>query len=176
MEPTRHQSRVIGHHLAQGGEIPTSSYGEMSSDGKTDWRTDWQKQDILIYLLHTRFRLLWCHIQSIVLWMFWYAVYVYGWKADDIKYRFLQKMSFQVVNLGMKVILNAKISILEIPSYVEKLLVMQKERSANHTSRINCILLFKTDLLVTSIAILNLICGFSQNLRIVAELYVFIQM
>ena len=85
-------------------------------------------------------------------------------------------MSFQVVNLGMKVILNAKISILEIPSYVEKLLVMQKERSANHTSRINCILLFKTDLLVTSIAILNLICGFSQNLRIVAELYVFIQM
>ena len=49
MEPNRHQSRVIGHHLALVEEIPTSGYWDMSLNGQKDWQTDWlETQDILI--------------------------------------------------------------------------------------------------------------------------------
>ena len=39
MEPNRHQSWVIGHHLAQIEEIPTGGYRDMSSGGRTDRNT-----------------------------------------------------------------------------------------------------------------------------------------
>ena len=68
MEPNGHQSQVIGHHLAQVEDIPTTSHRDMSLDGLTDGLAE--TRDILMYISYTTFYFLWCHYsQSIVLWM-----------------------------------------------------------------------------------------------------------
>ena len=59
MEPNGHQSWVIGHHLAQVEEIPTSSYRDVSLDRLTDGLTFYQIEltASLWYIMFQCFRL-----------------------------------------------------------------------------------------------------------------------